>query len=81
MTTEITVKTEVSVFLSPEGVDLYIGDAETPIKTYSFDWLVHEVLDAYGFGAFDKEFNSELDKLASTLEEMAAKIRHATTQA
>jgi hypothetical protein len=81
MTTEITVNAEVSILLSPGGVDLYVGDAETPINSYSFDWLVNEFLDAYGFGVFEyEEFNEELETLASSLEEMAAKIRDATKQ-
>jgi hypothetical protein len=75
MTTEITVNAEVSILLSPDGVDLYVGDAEIPINSYSFDWLVNEFLDAYGFGAFDEEFNDEIESLASTLQEMSEKLR------
>ena len=74
MTTEITVNAEVSILLSPEGVDLYVGDAETPINSYSFEWLVNEFFDAYGYGAF--QTNEELEALASTFEEIASKIRH-----
>ncbi len=74
MTTEITVSAEVSVLLSPEGVDLYVGDDFDPSNTYSFDWLVNEFLDTYGNM---EEFNEELETLASSLENMAAKIREA----
>jgi len=73
MSTEITVKTEVSVFFSPEGVDLYVGDAETPDGSYSFEWLTNEFLDAYDPSWSDSK--EGLEELASNLEEMAAKIR------
>ena len=75
MTTEITVNAEVSILLSPEGVDLYVGDAETPINSYSFDWLVNEFLDAYDPSWSDSK--EGLEELASNLEEMTAKIRDA----
>jgi hypothetical protein len=74
MTTEITVSAEVSVLLSPEGVDLYVGDDFDPSNTYSFDWLVNEFLDTYGDM---EELNEELETLASNLESLAAKIREA----
>jgi hypothetical protein len=79
MTTEIIVKTEVSVLFSPEGVDLYVGDAETPAGSYSFEWLTNEFLDAYDPTWSDSK--EGLETLASNFEEMAAKIRNATTQA
>jgi hypothetical protein len=74
MTTEITVSAEVSVLLSTESVDIYVGDDETPTGSYSFDWLLNEYLDAF---AGSDEFNEDLETLATNLESVVEKLRAA----
>jgi hypothetical protein len=74
MTTEITVSGEVSVLLSPEGIDLYVGEDFNPTNTYSFDWLVNEYLDAF---ADSDELNEELETIVTNLENVIEKLRAA----
>ena len=74
MTTEITVSGEVSVLLSPEGIDIYVGEDFNPTDTYSFDLLVNEYLDAF---ADSDELNEELETLVANLENVVEKLRAA----
>lgn len=67
----ITLQSEISLLMSPYGIDLYQDDNELPTAIYSFDDLMESFVETY------ESFISEEEKetVISNLEKMIATIR------
>jgi hypothetical protein len=68
----LTLQTDVSLFMTPHGIDLYQDDSDIPIAIYSFDDILKDFIEANNLIISDKEKEiviSNLEKMIATIKE------------
>ena len=70
--TTLTLQTDVSLLMSPYGIDVYQDDNEIPTAIYSFDDLLKGFMETYESFITDEEKElviSNLEKMLATIKE------------
>jgi hypothetical protein len=68
----LTLQTDVSLFMTPHGFDLYQDDSDIPIAIYSFDDLLKNFIEANKLVISDEEKETvilNLEKMLATIKE------------
>lgn len=68
----LTLQTDVSLLMSPYGIDVYQDDNEIPTVIYSFDDLLKDFMETYESFITDEEKElvvSNLEKMLATIKE------------
>lgn len=70
--TTLTLQSDVSLLMSPHGIDMYQDDNEIPTAIYSFDELLKDFVETYESFITDEEKEiviSNLEKMLATIKE------------
>jgi hypothetical protein len=68
----LTLQTDVSLFMTSHGFDLYQDDSDIPIAIYSFDDLLKDFIESNKLVISDEEKEiviSNLEKMIATIKE------------
>jgi hypothetical protein len=68
----LTLQTDVSIFMTPYGIDLYQDNSDIPIAIYSFDDILKDFIESNKLVISDEEKEiviSNLEKIIATIKE------------